>query len=557
MSKKRQERTNDDWQWSSDDDEPESKHQRTDFSEYDVPDVIKQTIVRTMMIIFHRIKDEEVVPPEVDEAVENLATIGFETDAEFEERTKDLSKKQRTDEFCSRGLQYHKRIMFVHEKWRELIEKKDQARSDVQIKKDPYKNTHIDDFFDHDSEIYDERNTEHNKTVQLKPDRPSTNSAGELVVTENDEIQGEAEPGGFKGSVVFGFNGLPNKLQKEKIRVKTRQQRNGFDKPDTSMVTAKDLKLKHPDMGRCKICYWCTKGYLARSMYSLEKKKFEGEDFKEILSEDPHKAAMIAGSNFKMKFYEMRDVFGVEESCATLARIWNARIKYMRQKYSEKMTQTQMGESIDDFFGMIDQHISSSIHDKSLYSLTGSKAKTIEEYEYENSLDSVEREEADEKYSFMPPEIDVDDFLYHFRSCLKSDVENILLDKIVEINNHLTIVGDNLVFTKTVAGPLDAKTSEETEEHQQSPQKVGQLNHINCHMYYQGIDRLVKLASEHRQTQRENKQSGMLYQNLGLFKDTVPNLTGIDSLRAIKYRGSNKGRSFKKGQYRGGETPGV
>ena len=134
MSKKRHERTNDSWEWSSEDEESSSKYQRTDFSEYDVPDAIKQTIVRTMMLIFHKIKDEEEVPPEVDDAIENLATIGFETDAEFEERTRDLTKKQKTDEFCSRGLQYHKRMMFVHEKWRELMDNRNQVKSDgIQI----------------------------------------------------------------------------------------------------------------------------------------------------------------------------------------------------------------------------------------------------------------------------------------------------------------------------------------------------------------------------------------------------------------------------------------
>jgi hypothetical protein len=545
MSSKRYHRDSSDCE-----DEPDSKVQRT--AEYEIPDDIKQAIVRQMMVILHRLRGKEKTL-EDDQEIENLSAMGFETDEEFERRTNKLSKKQKTSELVKRVSAYNKRMFFVLEKWQELVEK-DNEEGNVHIKKDPYKSTQIDDFFDHDSQIYDERNYEHNNNIQLKEDRPhSSNSAGELVVTEGDDIQGDAEPGGFKGSIVFGFKGLPNKLQKEKVRVKTRQQRNGFDKPDPSMVTAKDLQMKHPDMGRCKICYWCTKGYLARSMYSLEKKKFEGEDFREILSEDPHKAAMIAGSNFKMKYYEMRDVFSPEESCATLARIWNARIRYMRQKYSEKMTQTQMEESIDDFFGMIDKQIGSSTHDKTLYDFSGSKAKTIEDYEYERSLDGLE-EEVDEKYSFMPPEVDVDDFRHHFKTCLKSDVENILLEKLVEVNSHLSIIGDNLVFTKTLSGPLDEKA---TKEDQPEIQKVGQLNHINCHMYYQGIDRLVKLASEHRQTQRENKHSGMLYQNLGLFKDTVPNLTGIDTLRAIKYRGSNKGRSFKKGQYRGGETSGV
>jgi len=535
-------------------DEPLSKIQRIDDHEDDSPNVIvKHMITQGLTTILHRTRGKELTEQDEDE-IQRIAYIGFPTDAEFEEQTKDLTKQEKTEEFAQRGIQYMKRRFFVSNKWKELVENDNQL-GNIHIKKDPYKSTQIDDFFSHDDQIYDEKNYEHNRNIQLKEDRPhSSNSAGELIVTEGDDAQGDAESAGFKGSIVFGFKGLPNKLQKEKIRVKTRQQRNGFDKPDPSMVTAKDLQMKHPDMGRCKICYWCTKGYLARSMYSLEKKKFEGEDFKDILSEDPHKAAMIAGSNFKMKYYEMRDVFSPEESCATLARIWNARIQYMRHKYSEKMTQTQMEESIDDFFGMIDKQIGSSTHDRSVYEFSGSKAKTIEDYEYERSLDAVEEEEADDRYSFMPPEVDVDDFRHHFKNCLKSDVENILLEKLVEVNNHLSIIGDNLVFTKTVAGPLDEKASEEDKP---STQKVGQLNHINCHMYYQGIDRLVKLASEHRQTQRENKHSGMLYQNLGLFKDTVPNLTGIDSLRAIKYKGSNKGRSFKKGQYRGGETSGV
>ncbi len=530
--------------------QPSGKVQRTHTPQQMYDEIIRLSLLSIKKrTIGRQLNDEEL------RTIDELGAQFVEPIMRFRERTQKMSKYARLQEESKRCNEITDMNERVYKIWDDVLREGNDDDGTL-VKMEPStkaKDTRIDDFFDHDDKVYSDTDYDHNNNIKLKETRPRAKpveSAGELIVTED---YNDAEPMGFSGVFLYGKQSLPKKIQKDQARTRERQDRNGFVKPNTAFITAKDSNTQCPDFGQCKICFWCAKGSLGMSVKSIiriQMMKESGEN--QYSGTDTQKAAKIAASRFKTKFYELRDDYGPEYACKTLAQIWNDRIRLMRHKYEATMTKSQMEESIDDFFNMADDYKTSSVHDKSLYEFTKGMYKTTKEKELEASLDSIEEERDDNRsFSFMPPEVDVDDFLYHFSECVRSDPGEIVLHHLNDLSKHIDYIGKNQLYRRIGAGPIDSNEVEASS----TPNNTS-LDIKHCYVYIQMLNQLGRLSSVHRQHQYDQRQNGMLYQNLGLLRDGIPGFSGIDSLRALKYSGSHS-KSNKKGQYLTGETMGV
>jgi hypothetical protein len=539
--------------------EPKFKFQRqSDIDNYPLPTNFKIIVRDKLRPLLSNASRGRELSDEEKQYKFNIAFDFVDSEEVQAEKMKKMSQQARKfylSEGCILVVKYQG---LVDDIWNEMLQEthaetqmmpiKQEMPSAVQITR----NTTLEEYYPHDDTIFDELNTEHNNSVKLKEDRPTTSkpdSAGDLIVTD------EVEPVGCMGVYINGFKGLPLEIQEIKSKEFERQERNGFVKPDLGFVTANDKDTECPEFGQCKICYWCSRGFLGMSLKTIKKLNLNDNDFNSAINKDVSKAAMIGASRFRSKYYELKDNFSPEYACKVLAEIWNNRINYMRQKYSEEMTFAQHTQSIDDFVMMMDDFKTSSMHDKSIFAFTRSMTKSTKEKDREEEdEDDLEEIVIDERriYRFLPPTVDVDDFLYHFKKCIKTDIREIVLDQLHDTKTKVEFIGNNCVFKRIGSGPIDDEQSAPST----SLSETVELDHKSAWIWLNGIDRVCKLATTYRQLEQDDRQGNILYQNLGLFKESIPGFSGVDSMRALKYAGNNK-RTTKKGQYYNGETMGI
>lgn len=439
------------------------------------------------------------------------------------------------------------------------------------IKKKYPKETKIDDYYEHDPDIYDEKkpkkfNMKRNKRKEeeeeggsfdiqessedddeddeyypgkelfsddenesQKEDDNSSNkqkfTVGELVITEDNS----SETTGAETSIIGGLNALPKSIRKKFIKDKIRKQKNNFIKPDVSLINIEDEEDEISIQGRCKICYYAYKGSLAKnteSLYNNSKKKHDTQSLNGVCE-----AGITFLSTFKMKYDEMLPWSNKHEVCDFLAKVWNNKIKLERKKHMEKIVQKKKANSADDFLKLLND----SMH---IIKNDGDVQQNEDElYDQDFLLDKS-----------LPPLITVDDVIYHFDNCIEIDQINQQREQLIELRSVQKHMFKKRIFIKKKPVTLDGTES--------NGKCKRDINYTAFYAWLTSLKVSREIASELRASIREER-SGFLFNNLGLLRDQIPNLDSIKTINALKYNGPSKKLKGSADQYKSGLTQGI
>lgn len=460
--------------------------------------------------------------------------------------------------------------------------------------------THIEDYFQNNNQ-FDELCEDNGSKSQVFQQRQDNNNAGEII-TCDDFLSGEGGNGVMVDynniGMSFGFDSLPNNLQKKSSKKKERRLINRFSKPNDIYVTAKDETFKRPDMHRCKVCYWSLSGKLAQNSQKLHEKtqrmEKDGNHYVDDF-DDTTSAGMILLSTIKAKYDELYSSSYASklETCAAIAKIWNNRIKRERKKISDNTfvnDDHDNRDSIDYFFEKISSEItigktkkkSSYNHlikfsnpekrvlrkrdEKNRFSMKDieSSSSSSDENDSEEDYDIIQRNEMNkrfeeedcdnEKYKHLPPLIDVDDLVWHFDKCLNNEDENMVSQKLDTLSGHIDFISDNLVYYTGRKTEQDIPTTNMKNGVEKSMKKI---NFESYNAYLSGLKMFKELVSVKRQVRIDNRQS-MIFNNLSLLKEKIPQLSIESAVSTLKYSNNfNRSSSKNTSQFKGGSTQGV
>ena len=378
------------------------------------------------------------------------------------------------------------------------------------------------------------------ETISYQPQTSS--NAGQIILNENVERE---ESLGLQSSFVPSPGYQPKSLKRIQRSKKVRRQNNGFVKPDESFISAFDDGLDDETIqSRCKICYHALNGYLGESVEELYKMKTDPMYRRKKTNHDQNcEKGHIFLSSFKMKHDELLSSAANEaEVCASLAKIWNYHIDIQKEKYLEGITVTEETNHVNDFFNSLE-------NDLKKIDLKKNKNTIVIDELKNNSILS----EDDIDWGFLPPYIDVDEVMHHFKKCQKTDMSGILRETVYELRSIARYQAKNCLFKKSVSTALDSD--------EEITSNVGIINDKSVYCYLSTIKMLKEIASEYRSTVKDEKGS-IVFNNLGLLRPLLPNIDRMKTVGLIKHnqlilrQNESKNNSIKF-QYKKGDTDGI
>ena len=409
-----------------------------------------------------------------------------------------------------------------------------------------------DDHHDHPPQTENEIPVEDNRQnpVQAGPDPRFSNDAGRVII---NSVVEEEENVGSELRLVSVPGMMPSAMKRPRTERKMRRQRNQFQKPNSSFISAFAPEGPEQNDFRCKICYNALNGTLAENGDELFKMSTDPEykKKKNCIEQNSEKAAIFLGT-FKMKYDELIVPANRNEVCSYLARLWNNRIDFQKQQFFENRMNQSENITADDFFSALENDLQgySKTRSKSSSSST-SKDNSFENIFIKNEKSTVEDNE-DIDWSFLPPYIDIDDVIHHFDECTQTDITGVLRDSLFQVRHISNFIAKNLIFKKAVVTDLESET-------ETAPPRMV-IDEKSLFAYLTSVKVMKEVASEYRATMREEKSS-LLFNNLGLLRPMIPNIDNMKTVGLLKQNTFLKAKSESskgaKHQFRGGDTNGI
>ena len=415
----------------------------------------------------------------------------------------------------------------------------DQNENDYQSE-DHNINENYEEVYEDDNNVQstlDEINHVNNETRIVNSNQNYSNTAGEINLNEATEKE---EDIGFESNYVSGPQFRPKSMINRENAKRTRRERNGFIKPNNGDISAFDDEFDEDTVrNKCRICFHALSGHLGESVEELMKMKNDPiyKQKKSFLDKNCEKAEIFL-STFKMKYDELIAFANPFQVCANLARTWNNRIDYQKHKYLELKKISSEKTHLNDFFDNLENDLKKE---------PGFFLKQEDDHE-DYSLDDDETD-----WSFLPSYIDVDDVVYHFNKCIRTDITGVLRESLFQVKSVANYIAKNSIFQNKVRKDIDDDNIEHTSQEIVINDKA-LFGFLTC------VKVMKEVASEYRMSVKEDRSS-LVFNNLALLKPIIPNVDEMKTVGLLKHSQLTNKRTQNsktmKYQFKSGDTNGI
>ncbi len=377
------------------------------------------------------------------------------------------------------------------------------------------------------------------KPVSTVTDLSSPTHKRQRNVTASSKVGGNEivvidsmEPMGSESVIITGKRAQPSFMVKAHQSLKMRKMRNGFIKPRAENITAKKSAPER-SRARCQVCMHSLNGDLAQQV---------GNDGAHIRVEESEKTTpgTIFLSTVKLKFTETKEWASKDEVAAHLAKIWNMQIRKAKRQIIA--TQSQGMSIAEESIDMLLKAMNNEAEDITKQTFNGRNNTREESKSLYPNLDDDDFENLDEVFDFsmLPPELDVDDFLYHFDVCLEDDTLTYMSNSIKSCTYIQDFIMENSLFVRKSATVIDDSDNmggnfiPNDSAHEEQT-----INFAALHGYLQTMRTAREFCTEKRMTEVA-RRSAFVYNNLEFLKSSVPAMAGITNLHALRYTNTKK-----------------